>query len=161
MCGFYQYVTCFTRYMKCLDHSYGSVKGAYKSLCRAPLGSSDHNVVHLIPLYKSVLKKTKPERRSVPVWSAESINCIQDCFSCTDWDVFTDACADLDELTETVSAYIMFCEDLVIPRKEIAIYQNNKPWVTKSVKNTIIQRNICFNLGDVTQYKVLKKQVKK
>lgn len=56
---------------------------------------------------------------------------------------------------------VTFCEDLVIPKKEIRIYPNNKPWVTKSVKNIIIQRHICFNQGDVTQYKVLQKQVKK
>lgn len=161
LCSFYQYVTCLTRNMKCLDLCYGSVKGAYKSLCRAPLGMSDHNVVYLVPSYKSVLKKTKPERCLVPEWSEESINCLQDCFSCTDWDVFTNDCADLDELTETVSAYITFCEDLVIPKKEICIYPNNKPWVTKSVKNSIIQRNICFKQGDVTQYKVLQKQVKR
>ncbi len=102
--GFYQYVTCFTRYKKCLDLCYGSVKGAYTSFCRAPLGMSDHNVVYLVPLYKSVLKKTKPECRLVPVWSEESINSLQDCFSSTNWDVFINACVDLDELTETVSA---------------------------------------------------------
>lgn len=121
LCGFYQFVTCFTCKMKCLDLFYGSVKEAYKSLCRAPLGMSDHNVVYLVPLYKSVLKKTKPERHLVPVWSEESIKCLQDCFSCTDWDVFINVCADLDELTETMSAYITFCEDLVIPKKEIHV----------------------------------------
>lgn len=132
-----------------------------KTFCRAPLGMSDHNVMYLVPLYKSVLEKTKQERRLVPVGSEESINPLQDCFSCTNWDVFINACVDLDELTETVSAYVTFCEDLVIPKKEIHIYPNNKPWVTKSVKNTIIQRNICFKQGDVTQYKVLQNQVKK
>ena len=42
---FYQYVTCPTRNPKCLDLCFGTVKGAYKSLRRAPLGMSDHNVV--------------------------------------------------------------------------------------------------------------------
>ncbi len=102
--GFYQYVTRFTHYKKCLDLCYGSVKGVYTSFCRAPLGMSDHNVVYLVPLYISVPKKTKPECRLVPVWSEESINSLQDCFSSTNWDVFINACVDLDELTETVSA---------------------------------------------------------
>ncbi len=84
--GLYQYVTCFTHYKKCLDLCYGSVKGVYTSFCRAPLGMSDHNVVYLVPLYISVLKKTKC--RLVPVWSEESINSLQDCFSCTNWEVF-------------------------------------------------------------------------
>ncbi|XP_058255511.1 uncharacterized protein LOC131359569 [Hemibagrus wyckioides] len=44
-----QYVTCPTRYNNTLDLCYGNVPGAYKSVCRPPLGRSDHNVIHLIP----------------------------------------------------------------------------------------------------------------
>lgn len=39
-----QYVTCATSCRKCLDHCYGSKKGTYISLHRAPLDMSDHNV---------------------------------------------------------------------------------------------------------------------
>lgn len=42
--NFLQYVTCPTHHSKCLDLCFGMVKGAYKSLRRAPLGMSDHNV---------------------------------------------------------------------------------------------------------------------
>lgn len=72
LANFHQYVTCPTRNMRCLDLCYGSIKGAYKSFQQAPLGTSDHSVVYLCPTYKPVLKETKPERRLVPVWSAES-----------------------------------------------------------------------------------------
>ncbi|XP_043086574.1 uncharacterized protein LOC122333138 [Puntigrus tetrazona] len=44
-----QYVTCPTRYGITLDHCYGNVPGAYRSVCRPPLGRSDHNVIYLIP----------------------------------------------------------------------------------------------------------------
>lgn len=44
-----QYVTCPTRYNNTLDLCYGNVPGAYKCVCRPPLGRSDHNVIHLIP----------------------------------------------------------------------------------------------------------------
>ncbi|KAK0133131.1 putative protein MSS51, mitochondrial [Merluccius polli] len=54
----------------------------------------------------------------------------------------------LNELTVTVSAYIKYCENLIIPMKAISIFPNNKPWVSKSVKNIINQRNISFQ--DVT-----------
>ena len=60
-CNFYQYVTCSTRLTKCLDLCYGTVKDAYKSLYRAPLGSSDHNVVYFVPSNRPVLRKHKPE----------------------------------------------------------------------------------------------------
>lgn len=58
--NFYQYVTCATQLTKRLDLCHGSIKGAYKSLQRAPLGESDHNV-YLVPSYKSVLKRHKLE----------------------------------------------------------------------------------------------------
>ncbi|KAF4116519.1 uncharacterized protein LOC131537087 isoform X2 [Onychostoma macrolepis] len=48
-----QYVTCPTRYSNTLDKCYGNVPGAYRSVCRPPLGRSDHNVIHLIPKKKS------------------------------------------------------------------------------------------------------------
>ena len=70
-------------------------------------------------------------------------------------------CQDLDELTETVSDYVKFCKELIIPKKCIHIFPNNKPWVSKSLINVINQRNICFNQGDETQYRVLQKQVKR
>lgn len=58
---FYQYVTCPTRLTKCLVLCYGSVKQAYKTLSRAPLGMSDYNVVYLVRSY--FLKRNKLEHR--------------------------------------------------------------------------------------------------
>lgn len=89
---------------------------AYKSLRRAPLGASDYNVVYLVPSFKPVLKRQKLERKLVPVWSEESIERLQDCYVCTDWDVFKSSCESVDELTETVSDY-NFCEGLIIQKK--------------------------------------------
>lgn len=128
--NFFQYVTCATRRTKCLDLCYGSIKGAYKSLRRDPLGASDHNIVYLVPSFKPVLKRQKPERRLVPVWSEEFIERLQDCYACTDWDVFKNSCESVDELTETVSDYVTFCEGLIIQKKTISIFLN-KPWVSK------------------------------
>ena len=66
-------------------------------------------------------------------------------------------------LTYSLNLYlgaVIFCEDLVIPKKSIYIFLNNKPWVSKSVNNIITQRNISFNQGDDTHYSELQKQVK-
>ncbi len=57
--NFYQYVSCPTRRGKTLDLCYGSVKDAYKSLPLPALGSADHNCVHLLPTYKTVLRREK------------------------------------------------------------------------------------------------------
>ncbi len=58
--GFEQYVKCPTRDNKILDKCYGNVKRAYVAKSRPPLASLDHNTVHLIPTYRTVLKRSKP-----------------------------------------------------------------------------------------------------
>lgn len=104
------------------------------SLCRALLVMLNHFVVYLVPSYKSVLNRKKAERRLFPAWMEESALCLQDCFSHADLninldvdlDVFKNACVDLNKLTETVSAYISFCEETIIPRKVISFCSNIK-----------------------------------
>ena len=124
------------------------------SLVSDPLAVRRSQSCLFTPTYKHVLKRTEPECHLVLVWSDESIQCLQDCFSCTDWDLFKDVCSNLDELTETD------CEDSVIQFFYKSIFCNNKPWVSKSVKNIITQRN-SFNQGDDTRWRKLQKQVKK
>ncbi len=46
--NFYQYVSCPTR-LKTLDLCYGSIKGAYKSVVKPPVGAVDHNTVPACP----------------------------------------------------------------------------------------------------------------
>lgn len=113
------------------------------------------NVVYLVLTHKSVLRRNKVERILVPGWAEESIQCLQECFSSPDRDVLRNVCGNVDGPTGTVSAYIVFCEEMIIPRKSISIYSNNKPWVSKSVKNIIDQRNISFILGNMTQHRGL------
>ena len=54
-----QYVTCMTRGNKIIDLCYCNIKNAYKSVSKPPLGTSDHNIIQLLPTYKSVLKTGK------------------------------------------------------------------------------------------------------
>lgn len=72
-------------------------------------------------------------------WSEDSISSLQECFDCTDWQCFYDACDDINELSDTVSIYITFCVDSVIPIEMVVTYPNNKPWVTKELKSVIIK----------------------
>ena len=68
---------------------------------------------------------------------------------------------DLDEITDVVSSYVSFCESSIIPWKEILVYHNNKPWVTKSDKSIMNQRNICFLQGDIENQRELQKLLRK
>ncbi|KAK0139584.1 hypothetical protein N1851_023529 [Merluccius polli] len=84
-----------------------------------PLGASDHNVVHLRPVYQRLLEREKPQTRTVKIWNEDSIMALQGCFDCTSWEVFK--CPDLNEQVEVISDYIVFCENSVVPTKSFKI----------------------------------------
>ncbi len=113
-------ITCPTRDSNILDHCYTAIKDAYHSVPRAALGLSDHCLVHLIPTYRQ--KSAKPVLRTVKRWTNEAEWDLQACFHLTDWTVFEAAATDLDELTETVTSYISFCEDMCIPTRSHLTY---------------------------------------
>lgn len=123
----YQFVTCLTRHSKILDMCYGSVKGAYKSLPLPPLGGADHNCVHLILVYRTVLRREKVLTKQTKLWTDDAIMSLQGCYDCTAWDTFTETSSDIDELTDVISSYVTFCEDSVIPKKTFKVFPN-KPF---------------------------------
>lgn len=45
--------------------------------------------------------------------------------------------ADICELSDCVTGYVHFYEESAVPKATIKIYSNNKPWVTKEIKNKI------------------------
>ncbi len=59
---------------------------------------------------------------------------LQACFELTDWSVFEAAATDLDELTDIVTSYISFCEDMCVPTRTYLTFNNNKPWFSKKLK---------------------------
>lgn len=159
--NYYQYVTCFTRRDKILDRCYGSVRDAYNSVPLPPLGSADHNCVYLLPSYKTVLKRENTRTRDVKVWSEDSILSFQECFSCTDWNIFVHSCGDdLDELVDVTCSYMAFCRDMIIPCKRVKIYPNNKPWVSVSVKACIQRKAMAFKNGSASDLHSATKELK-
>lgn len=103
-----------------------------------PLSNSDHNVVHLIPSYRSVFKTCKPEYKTVNIWTEETL---KGCFLCTDWSIFHQL--ELDEATDTITDYITFCVDNVVEKKDV-VYPNNKPYNTKDIKECINNKKLAF-----------------
>lgn len=86
--NFYQYVSCPTRFNMTLDLCYGIINGAYKYDVQPPVGAADHNIVLFVPVYKTALKKERPQTKSIRVWPEESTAFLQGYLECTDWDVF-------------------------------------------------------------------------
>ncbi len=128
---------------------------AYVSRIRPPIANSDHNVVHLVPIYKSKLKSNKPDKK---VWSSENIEQLKAYFDCTMWGVFYHG--SLNEISAVITDYIDLCVQLVIPTKEKKIYPNNKMYITKDVKQVMDLRKIAIKKKDVKQIKCLKKELK-
>ncbi len=108
---FYQHVNFATRGNNTLDFVYTTGKNAYKAEPRPHLGYSDHISVMLIPAYRPLLKLAKPVQKLITIWPNDATSTLQDCFQCTDWNMFKEAATynnhtDLHEYTETVTAYI-------------------------------------------------------
>ncbi len=106
-----------------------------------------------IPAYRPLLKLTKPVQKLITIWPENATSTLQDCFQCTDWNMFKEAATynnhtDLQEYTETVTAYIKKCMDDVTVTKTITTHANQKPWMTAEVRGLLKTRDETFRSGD-------------
>ncbi len=150
---FYQHVNFATRGDNTLDFVYTTVKNAYKAVPRPHLGYSDHISVMLIPAYRPLLKRAKPVQKLITIWPENATSTLQDCFQCTDWNMFKEAATynnhtDLQEYTETVTANIKKCMDDVTVTKTITTRANQNPWMTAEVRGLLKNRDEAFRSGD-------------
>lgn len=60
-----------------------------------------------------------------------------------------------------MTCFINYCVDLVLPCKQVKVFANNKPWVTKEVKAAINRKKFAFFNGDVDQIKIAQKELKR
>ncbi len=131
----HQHIDFPTRGNNTLDFVYTTQRGAYKALPLPHLGASDHITVMLMPAYRPLVKVIKPIYKQIQVWPEGSSEALQDCFDTTDWNMFKQAATynnttDLQEYTETVTAYITKCIDDVTVTKTVTVRANQKPWLT-------------------------------
>ena len=52
--------------------------------------------------------------------------------------------ANICEYTDIVIDYLHFCRDLCLPTKTVMQYPNSKPWFCKSVRNSIVAKDIAY-----------------
>ncbi len=118
----------------------------------AALWLSDHYLVYLIPIYRQKLKSAKPVVKIVKRWTNETEWVLQACFDFTDWSVFEAASTDLDKLTETVTSYISFCEDICILTRTYLTFNNDKPWFTAKLRHLRQAKEDAYRNGDRVLY---------
>ena len=120
--------------------------GAFKSLTMPPFGASYHTSVLLEPIYKPICRKQVCTIKTVKCW--------------TPYPVFYSSCSDLNKLTSTVSSYISFCVESNIPCKDITVFPNNKPWVTKELKSVINRKKRIFCTGNSQDKKEMNRELR-
>ncbi len=67
----------------------------------------------------------------------------------------------MDELTETVTSYISFCEDMCIPTSTRLTYNNDKPWFTAKLRQLRQAKEDAYRMGDKVLYKQAKYTLEK
>ncbi|GFS26958.1 hypothetical protein ElyMa_007071600 [Elysia marginata] len=112
-----------------------------------------------MPKYRPILKTRKPISQQHRVLTPNSIERLQGCLECTDWTVFIDACDDFDELTDTINSYINFCEENVTTVKKINKFPNEKPWVTKELRELLRKKRQAHKNNDLEEMRKITKRI--
>ena len=103
---FHQVVDCTTRNYRTIDLLYANVRDAYRATPLPPLGKSDHNLVHLQPLYIPLVQRQPVTTRTIRR-SPEMEIALRDCFDTTVWDVLIDPHGeDIEGMTHCLTEYL-------------------------------------------------------
>jgi hypothetical protein len=148
--NYYQTVNCSTRKDRTIDLCFTNIPHAYDNCYKEePLGLSDHNLIFLRPSYIPKLKREKTIVKNVKKWDNDTIDLLKGSHACTDCIIFSSL--PIDKKTDTISSYINFCADSVNKTKCVKIYPNNKPWITKDIKEKLKQKRKYIQHGDRIQ----------
>ena len=158
--NFTQYVSCSTRNNTCLDEFFCNATNAYRSIQEPPLKNSDHNMIYMQPVYCRDLRKAKPTEKEIAKLTDESLETLNTSFEITEWNMFVDCSNNIDELVNTVTEYIKFNIDMIVPKKTIQQYPNNKPWITPALRKLIVEKHRAFS-RKADNYKHLQEEVDK
>lgn len=157
----HQYVDCPTRNNKTLDLLYANAMDAYSATALPPLGRSDHNLVLLTPSYVPLVQRQPVTTRTVRRWSQEAKEALQDCFESTDWNVLCGPHGeDINNLTDCVTEYIKFCEHTTVPSRTVRCFPNNKPWITRDLKELLNKKKAAFKSGDREELRRVQRDLK-
>ncbi|KAK3551104.1 hypothetical protein QTP70_013025 [Hemibagrus guttatus] len=103
--------------------------------------------------YRPLVRRSKPVLKQVKTWPAGAISALQDCFECTDWNMFRETATNsdsinLEEYTTSVTSYNGKCIDDVTVSKTITTRSKQKPWMTAEVRALLKSRDSAFRAGD-------------
>ena len=97
----------------------------------------------------------------VCVWDNETIDRLQGCFEATDWNILYSEESDIDTNTDVITEYIKFCVEKEVETKEVKCFANNKPWVTKDLKELLNEKKVAVASKDKEKLKEVQRKVKR
>ncbi|KAK0148991.1 RNA-directed DNA polymerase from mobile element jockey [Merluccius polli] len=157
--NFYQFVDCPKRKNRTIDLMYANVRDAHSATPLPPLGKSDHNLIHLQPLYKPKVQRLPFATRTFRKWTPGADEALRDCFESTDWSVLQSG-EDLEEDTHCITDYLNFCMDVVVPTRTVRCFPNNKPWITSNVKSLLNRKKMAFREGNQAELRRVQGELK-
>jgi len=130
-------------------------KNEYSSKVREPLGTSDHNIVHVYH------QKTQPIKSPTVVYDFRQsyIDLFLSRVQTIKWDKITEM-KDVDEMVHTFYVFMNYCSQ-EIPRKKVYLKSNDAPWITPVIKLLIQKRWVAYKKKDFNQYEHYKAKVKR
>ena len=60
--------------------------------------------------------------------------------------LFVDSCEHVNDTPGVITDYITLCEDKIIPKKIVKVFPNNKPSIAKSLKKSINEKQVAFQV---------------
>lgn len=128
----HQHVKCATRGVNTLDKVYTNIRLGYRARPAPHLRKSDHIFLQLIPAYNPLRKSTPCTTQSVRTWP----------------DGATQQLTETKLRTRTwIYLQALYCVTVIVERR-IRVYPNQKPWMTREVKQLLKERNAAFKIGD-------------
>ncbi|XP_049889973.1 uncharacterized protein LOC126383492 [Epinephelus moara] len=135
---------------------------AYHSSPLPPLGRADHNLAHLLPVYRPLVQREPATTRTVKRWSEEAEEALKDCFETTVWEVLSDSHGeDIDSMTSCTTDYINFCVVSTVPTRTVRCFSNTKPWITPDLKALLKEKRRAFNSGNKEELKAVQKELRR
>ncbi|KAI4896395.1 hypothetical protein NFI96_003160 [Prochilodus magdalenae] len=123
---------------------------------------SDHNLVHLLPLYKPLVHREPAITRTVKKWTAETEEALKDCFNTTLWEELCDLYGeDIDGLTHCRIDYVNSCVENTVPTKTVRCFSNNKLWINPDIKALLKDTQRAFRSGDNEEMKVVQRELRR
>ncbi len=125
----------------------------------APVGTSDHNVVNWAPDVNAPKPHGKVIRRQRRLFSQSRRTAFGRWLTSHDWNP-TSTVGTVEDFTSNFNERITSAMNTFFPMQTVKLHSNDKPWMSVSIKQTIIARQHAYSSGNIDLWRYYKSKVK-